>query len=72
MKENNILHAQLEDTQTTLKLNKNLLFNHITDMDPIIINELKIENKRLTEHVEKLYQDRLDLEKKVKFLNPVV
>jgi hypothetical protein len=69
MKENSILRAQLEDTQMTLRLNKELLYKHVSDINPSIVNELKIENTRLTDNIQKLYKDKIDLEKKVKINN---
>jgi hypothetical protein len=69
MKENSILRAQLDDTQMTLRLNKELLYKHVSDINPSIVNELKVENTRLTENIQKLYKDKIDLEKKVKIYN---
>ena len=69
MKENSILRSQLEDTEITLKLNKDLLFKHVIDINPSVINELKCENNRLTENIQKLYKDKIDVEKKVYFYN---
>jgi hypothetical protein len=60
----------LEDIKTTLKINKDLLFNYIqsTYQDDEIknINELKIENNSLIEKIEVLLAEKRIFEKKVK------
>jgi hypothetical protein len=70
MKENTGLKSQLEDTKTTLILNKELLFKYISsqgglDETNILINELKDENTRLTEKMNILYNEKMAVEKKV-------
>jgi predicted nuclease with TOPRIM domain len=71
MKENNNLKNQLEDTKTTLALNKELLFKYISSQADMgesssLITELKDENTRLTEKLNTIYNEKTNLEKKVK------
>jgi hypothetical protein len=73
MKENTGLKSQLEDTKTTLILNKELLFKYISSQGglgetAILINELRDENTRVTEKNNDLYNEKVTLEKKVRRL----
>ncbi len=68
MRENNILKLEIDDMKTTLILNKELLFDYISnnksDKDQFYA-EIKDENKRLTEKINQMFADRTLLEKKV-------
>jgi hypothetical protein len=71
IKENQNLKSQLDDTKTTLMINKELLYKYIAQqtknqekMD--LINELQNENKRLSELTNDFYKEKTTLEKKVK------
>jgi hypothetical protein len=81
MKENQNLKNQLEDTKTTLIINKDLLFKYITgqmkgiqlsDKQPNkennmnLFTELQEENSRLAEKINNLFNEKTIIEKKVK------
>ena len=78
MKENQNLKNQLEDTKTTLAINKELLFNYISNqsgqykinsnkenVSNNIVKELYEENNRVTEKLNLLFNEKIVLEKKV-------
>jgi hypothetical protein len=73
MKENTNLKNQLDDTKTTLSINKELLFKYIAQQSKTqekgsLVSELQEENKRLAERTEVLFNEKVTLEKKVKSL----
>jgi len=60
----------LDDTKTTLMINKELLYKYISQQTKNqerfeLYNELQKENKRLTELTNSLYKEKISLEKKV-------
>jgi len=72
MKENSGLKNQLEDTITTLQINKDLLFKYIAQEKTYseknsLITELQEEHKRQTEQMNKIYNEKMALEKNVLF-----
>ena len=61
---------QLEDIKTTLKINKELLFNYIISTnddknESKMLNDLKNENNTLLEKIDELLSEKRNLEKKV-------
>jgi hypothetical protein len=73
LKENEALKNQLEDIKTTLKINKELLFNYILSTDESnneenSLNELKNENNSLLEKIDAYLAEKRSLEKKVLLL----
>jgi hypothetical protein len=67
------LKNQLEDIKTTLKINKELLFNYIqaTNDDKNeekTLNELKNENNTLLEKIDAYLAEKRNLEKKVSLI----
>jgi hypothetical protein len=72
LKENESLKNQLEDIKTTLKINKDLLFNYILSTnddknETVMLNDLKTENNSLLEKIDSLLAEKRALEKKVRF-----
>lgn len=72
LKENESLKNQLEDIKTTLKINKDLLFNYILSTnddknETQMLNDLKNENNSLLEKIDLLLSEKRSLEKKVGF-----
>jgi predicted nuclease with TOPRIM domain len=70
IKENTNLKTQLEDIKTTLNINKELLFKYISKSNKSLDNknvmkELRDENNRLTEKLDKIYMEKTEVEKKV-------
>ena len=67
--ENETLKKYLEDVQTSLKINKEILYNHLTQKggDDIIksINELKKENERLTLKINWLFTEKTESAKQL-------
>ena len=62
------IKMQLEDTKTTLTLNKEILFNFISQNKSDhseMINILTNENNRLSEKINSLFNEKNLLEKKV-------
>ena len=60
----------MDDTKTTLMINKELLYKYISQQTKNqerseLYNELQNENKRLTELTNSLYKEKILLEKKV-------
>jgi hypothetical protein len=68
IKENTNLQSQLEDTKISLNLNKELMFKTISNSykAETIFNDLKEENLRLTNLIERLHEEKANLDKKVK------
>ncbi len=61
---------QLEDTKTTLMINKDLLYKYISQQNKNqermeLYNDLVNENKRLTDMTNNLFKEKIGLEKKV-------
>ena len=69
MKENQLLKIELEDAKTTLEINKQILYKNINlqskDKEQNIFNNLKEENERLSKKCDSLYQDKIEMEKKL-------
>ena len=69
MKENQLLKTELEDAKTTLEINKQILYKNISvqskEKEQNIFNNLKEENERLSKKCDTLYQDKLEMEKKL-------
>jgi hypothetical protein len=70
LKENEALKNQLDDIKTTLKINKELLFNYIlstndSNNEENTLNELKNENNSLLEKIDAYLAEKRSLEKKV-------
>lgn len=70
MKQNEVLKSQLADMTTTLIINKNILYSQLLDnsknkdnMD--VLNELKIENERVSQKNLELNKEKEILESKV-------
>jgi hypothetical protein len=64
------LKNQLEDTKTTLMINKDLLYKYISQQNKNqermeLYNDLVNENKRLTDMTNNLFKEKIGLEKKV-------
>ena len=66
LRENQFLKTQLEDNQTSLELNKELLFKELNRKfgESNIIESLKKENERISKIIQKLYMENFELEKK--------
>ena len=66
LRENQFLKSQLEDNQTSLELNKELLFKELNRKfgESNIIESLKKENERISKIIQKLYMENFELEKK--------
>ena len=78
MKENKNLKTQIKDLNITLSINKEMLNNQIKNLSikpdsknqmSEIISSLQKENNQITERNNKLYNDNLNLEKKICLLN---
>ncbi len=74
IKENQNLKNQLEDTKTTLMINKELLYKYISQQTKNqektnLFNELQNENRRLSDMTNTMYKEKITLEKKVT-INP--
>jgi hypothetical protein len=67
IKENTNLQNQLEDTKISLNLNKELLFKTISGTFKVdtIFEDLKEENLRLTQLIQRLHEEKGALDKKV-------
>jgi hypothetical protein len=67
IKENSNLQSQLEDTKISLNLNKELMFKTISNTfkADTIFNDLREENIRLTQLIQKLHEERATMDKKV-------
>jgi beta-N-acetylglucosaminidase len=68
MRENNILKMEMDDMKITLAMNKELLFNYISndksDKDELYA-KIREENKCLSDKINQMFADRSLLEKKV-------
>ena len=66
LRENKNLKNQLKDIQTSLEINKELLFKEINKQfnNSDILNNLKKENERLTKNYDNIYKERIDYENK--------
>ena len=69
-RENNTLKKQLEDAQTSLKLNKEILYNYfskkITNNNcTLLLNDLKKENERLTNKISWLFTEKAETSKQL-------
>ena len=66
LRENQFLKSQLEDNQTSLELNKELLYKELNRKygESNIIESLKNENERISKLTQKLYNEKFELEKK--------
>lgn len=69
MKENTILKRELEDTRTTLEINKKIIYQQfastLNEKDKGIVYSLQEENKRLTDQNNELFKEKIQLEKKL-------
>lgn len=67
-RENLTLKKQLEDSQTSLRLNKDILFTHFnknkTDISSLL-NDLKKENLRLSEKIAWLFSEKTETSKQL-------
>ncbi len=66
LRENQFLKSQLEDNQTSLELNKELLFKELNKKfgESNVIECLKNENERISKTTQKLFKEKFELEKK--------
>ena len=66
LRENQFLKTQLEDNQTSLELNKELLFKELNKKfgESNVIECLKNENERISKTTQKLFKEKFELEKK--------
>lgn len=69
MKENQVLKTELEDTRTSLEINKEILYKQISsqlkDKEKKVLQTLKEENKKIITKNKELIQQKIDLEKKI-------
>lgn len=68
MKDNQHLQSQFEDLQTTLAINKEMLYSNILSKNPSqtqMINDFLTENNRLSTLLSISQEEKLKLEKKV-------
>ena len=67
LRENQFLKTQLEDNQTSLELNKELLFKELNRKfgESNVIECLKNENERISKIIQKLYKEKFELEKNI-------
>lgn len=68
MKDNQHLQSKFEDLQTTLAINKEMLYSNILSKNPSqtqMINEFLTENDRLSTLLSISQEEKLKLEKKV-------
>ncbi len=75
MKENQNLRSELDDTKTTLMINKEILYKYIAqgvkmgDEEGVgLLEDLRDENRRLGDKIKSLFDERTVLEKKVLFI----
>ena len=70
-RENNILRKQLEDSKTSLQINKQILYSHFDTKTDIsedyksMLSDLKKENQRLTDKINWLFTEKSELAKKL-------
>ena len=69
MKENQVLKTELEDTRTSLEINKEILYKQISsqlkDKEKKVLQTLKEENKKIITKNKELSKQKIDLEKKI-------
>ena len=69
MKENQVLKTELEDTRTSLEINKEILYKQISsqlkDKEKKVLQTLKEENKKIITKNKELIKQKIDLEKKI-------
>ena len=72
MNENNTLKKELDNTKTSLKINKTMLFKYLnSDLSKVqdqLLIDLEEENNRLNLKNDELYEDIKHLDKKLKSL----
>ena len=77
-RENNILKKQLEDSNISLQINKDLLYSHIKSKKNIseefesILKDLKKENERLNDKIALLFNEKGELSKKLYKLQDIL
>ena len=70
-RENKVLRKQLEDSMTSLQINKEILYAHLTSKKNIpeefnnALSDLKKENERLTSKISWLFNEKAELAKKI-------
>jgi len=70
-RENKVLKKQLEDSNISLKINKEILYSHIKSKKNVseecdsIISDLKKENERLNNKITWLFTEKAELAKKL-------
>lgn len=69
MKENQVLKTELEDTRTSLEINKEILYKQISsqlkDKEKKVLQTLKEENQKIITKNKELIKQKIDLEKKI-------
>ena len=69
MKENKILQMELNDTKTSLEINKEILYKQLNkgvkEKEKKVLIKLKEENDRLNKKNSELYKNKVELEKKL-------
>ena len=69
MKENKILQMELNDTKTSLEINKEILYKQLNkgvkEKEKKVLIKLKEENDRLNKKNSELYKNKIELEKKL-------
>lgn len=69
MKENKTLQMELNDTKTSLEINKEILYKQLNkgvkEKEKKVLIKLKEENDRLNKKNSELYKNKIDLEKKL-------
>ena len=68
MKENKTLQMELNDTKTSLEINKEILYKQLNkvvkEKEKKVLTKLKEENDRLNKKNSELYKNKIELEKK--------
>ena len=70
-RENKVLKKQLEDSNTSLQINKEILYTHLTskknNTEEFIstLSDLKKENERLTSKISWLFNEKAELAKNI-------
>lgn len=69
MKENKALQMELNDTKTSLEINKEILYKQLNkvvkEKEKKVLIKLKEENDRLNKKNSELYKNKIELEKKI-------
>lgn len=69
MKENQVLKTELEDTRTSLEINKEILYKQISsqlkDKEKKVLQSLKDENQKIIKKNKELIKQKIELEKKI-------